>query len=69
VRGYAIEEELGSGAFGTVYRVRHLDRNVCCAMKQLSLRNVGLFGATAEEQAAEVLLYPCPASPKTRTPA
>jgi serine/threonine protein kinase len=54
VRGYVIEEELGSGAFGTVYRVRHVDRNVTCAMKQLSLRNVALFGATAEEQQAEV---------------
>jgi hypothetical protein len=35
-------------------QVRHEDRNVLCAMKQLSLRNVALFGATLEEQEAEV---------------
>ncbi|KAK3288119.1 hypothetical protein CYMTET_4424 [Cymbomonas tetramitiformis] len=55
VRGYAMEEELGRGAFGCVYQVRKEKGETLFAMKELSLNDVGIFGATIEERNEEVL--------------
>eukprot|EP00241_Pyramimonas_parkeae_P015086 CAMPEP_0114282738 /NCGR_PEP_ID=MMETSP0059-20121206/3718_1 /TAXON_ID=36894 /ORGANISM="Pyramimonas parkeae, Strain CCMP726" /LENGTH=580 /DNA_ID=CAMNT_0001403399 /DNA_START=306 /DNA_END=2044 /DNA_ORIENTATION=+ len=53
--GYAVEEELGSGAFGTVYQVRkEAADNAPYALKRLALDHVGLFGATPQEMNQEV---------------
>ena len=57
VRGYVVEEVLGKGAFGVVYRVRSESGERVYAMKEISLKLLKSSSlATAEAREAEVRL-------------
>ena len=52
VNGYHFVELLGKGAFGSVYKARKkgIHEEKTCAVKELALEDVHIFGATEQEQ-------------------